>query len=68
MADIAKCSKPCDIKEACYRFTAPDSIHQAYGDPEWRDGECLDFYPRRAAPAERSDAEQTPVTPTLPTP
>lgn len=50
MADIQKCAKPCDIKEACYRFTAPDSTHQAYGEPEWRDGECLDFYPRREAP------------------
>lgn len=62
MPDIAKCAKPCDIKEACYRHTAPDSIpHQWYGEPIWESGECTSFLPGRAIarPAERSDAEQT---------
>lgn len=64
MADIAKCSKPCDIRAACYRFTAVNSVpHQWYGDPIWQNGECVSFIPARAVAsdserAERSDAQQ----------
>lgn len=31
MADITKCpGDNCPVKERCYRFTAPSSIHQSY--------------------------------------
>ena len=46
MADITMCSgKGCDLKDKCYRFTAPKSeFRQSYFcEPPIKDGKC-DMY------------------------
>ena len=42
MADIAKCTgRGCDLRETCYRFTAPKGMWQSYFmNPPIKDGEC----------------------------
>lgn len=60
MADITKCTgRGCDLRETCYRFTAPKGMWQSYFmTSPIKDGEC-EMYWGEAAKATYDQFKET---------
>lgn len=55
MVDICKCiNKECELKDECYRFTAPSSERQLWGYFEPVDGKC-EYFMRRGKCLQKKD-------------